>query len=545
MRLQLFAALLAGAALCAAAPPKKTLKSPRKSAPTKVLPDIPPAGASGELLDLSTGRSRAIGAMLENRTDFQATSFPDGRVLITGGSLKAGSTEWFDPATRRFTAGPLMAQARQGHRALLLKDGRLVVLGGTEGPAPAELFDPAIGKFQPLPGEARFSLSAEAIETGEGLLLIDGQEGKCWLWDGKAKGPKSTGSLENPRILFKALRLGDGRVLVGGGWPAEQQQPRRGWRRPTPSKPAALNLPIETFNPKKGRWSTWKAKLQPRARQQMALLPEGRVAIFGGFGASAEAPAEGVEILDPAKESVLGAGSLPITELPAPGWAESAEGGLYLAERSNSPRKIQGSEGLLKPGPSPWHLANAYLAPVLVPLKGQQLLILGSAVWGPALERWDPRTRQCQYIGALRAGTDSLALLDGKLLALGPIVDAVDPKSGALTPFGWREDVIAQLKKAKSSNGPALPGAPPFPEGRALRDSLILALDSQKALVLGGSSDENPEGSDQVWLWDLKKKSLTPSGPMKAKRTFPAGDSHGKGALKLPDGSVLIWSSAQ
>jgi len=537
MRFPLLAALLAGAVLGAAAPPKKA----PKAAPTKALPDIPAAGASGELLDLNTGRSRAIGAMQENRTDFQATDFPDGRILITGGSLKAGTTEWFDPATRRFTAGPLMAQARQGHRALLLQDGRLVVLGGTESPTPAEILDPSTGKFQPLPGDTRFGLSAEAVETAEGLLLIDGQEGKCWLWDGKAKAPKSTGSLDCPRILFKAIRLGDGRVLVTGGWPAEQQAPRRGWRRPTPAKPTTVHLPVEVFTPKKGRWNAWKAKLQPRARQQAALLPEGRVALFGGFGASACAPAGAVEVPAAAQERVTHAGALPSTELPSPGWVETEEGGFYLAERSTSPRRIQGIEGLLKTGNSPWHLANAFLAPVLVPLKGKQLLILGSAVWGPALERWDPRTRQCQYIGALRAGTESMVLLEGKLLALGPIVDTVDPKSGALVPFGWREDLTAQLKKARPVASPSLPGLPPFPEGKVLRESLIIGLEPQKALVLGGRSEDNPEGSDQVWVWDLKKKTLTASGPMKAKRSFPAG-TQGQGALRLPDGSVLIWS---
>jgi|GEM_PF-2946865 len=543
MRSQVFPALLVSFTLgfVQAAPPKKAGRSAAKAVPGRVMPDIPAAGDSGELLDLASGRSQAIGTMLENRTDFQATEFPDGRVLITGGSLKGGTTEWFDPATRRFTPGPAMAQIRQGHRALLLKDGRLLVLGGTDTAAPAEILDPATWKFQPLPGDARFSLSADALETSEGVLLIDGQEGKCWLWDGKAKGPKSTGSLGNARILFGAIQLADGRVLLCGGWPATPQPDRRGWRRPAPTRPTTAGLPAEVFNPRKGRWSAWKASLQPRARQQAALLSDGRVALFGGFGASAETPAEALEILDPAKETVTIAGKLPPVDLPSPGWAASAESGFYLAERSTVPRKIDGIEGWLSAGSPAWHLANAYLAPVLVPLKGRQMLVLGSPVWGPALERWDPQTRQCQYIGALRAGTESLAFLNGKVLALGPIVDVVDPKSGSLTVLGWREELTAQLKKPKALSSMPPAGVPPFPEGMVLRDSLIIGLDAQKALVLGGRSEETPEGTDRVWVWDLKKKSLTPSGPMKAKRVFP-GAPGGQGGLKLADGSVLIWS---
>ncbi len=145
MRSLFVAALVASASFgfVHAAPPKKKTT---KIAPTKAPADIPAAGASGEVLDLATGRSRAIGAMLESRTDFQATAFPDGRVLITGGSLKGGTTEWFDPQSRRFTAGPSMSLARQGHRAQLLKDGRLVVLGGTETLASAEVLEVLISR---------------------------------------------------------------------------------------------------------------------------------------------------------------------------------------------------------------------------------------------------------------------------------------------------------------------------------------------------------------------------------------------------------------
>jgi hypothetical protein len=540
MRFPLAGALLLGAAFgsLAAAPPKK----PAKAMPSRPLADIPAAGASGELLDLESGRSRAIGPMQESRTDFQATVFPDGRALITGGSLKGGSTEWFDPATRRFSAGPAMTQTRQGHRALLLKDGRLLILGGTEAPAPAEILEVGAPKFQPLPGDCRFALSAEAVETEEGVLLIDGQEGKCWLWDGKAKNPKSTGSLGSARILFSALRLKDGRVLVTGGWPASPQPERRGFRRPAPSRPASVNLPAEVFTPRKGRWNTWKAAPLPRAHHQMILQPDGRVLLLGGFGATAEAPEASLEILDPAKESVMIAGKLATAELPAPGWAEVSGRGLFLPERSAAPRWIPGLEDWAAPGAQPLHLANAYLAPALLPLKDRQLLVLGSAVWGPALERWDPRTRQCQYLGALRSGTESLALLDGKVVALGPIVDSLDPKTGNLTPLGWRADLAPLLKRMKTAANPSPTTPPPFPAGQAFRDSLVVSLDAQRALVLGGRSEESPEGTDQVWVWDLKKKTLTPSGPMRAKRAFPVGASTAQGGLRLGDGSVLIWS---
>ena len=542
MRSKLFAALLAGALLGSihAAPPRKSAKT----TPAKAPADLPAAGASGELLDLSTGRSLAIGAMQESRTDFQATAFPDGRVLVTGGNLGGGTSEWFDPNTRRFTPGPSMTMARQGHRALLLKSGRLLVLGGTEKPALAELLEPGATQFQPLPGNPRFGLSAEAVELDDSVLLMDGQEGKCWLWDG-VKAPKSCGSLNAPRILFRALRLADGRALVTGGWHAPAQaDPHRGLRRPVVSKsPPSPNLPVEVFNPRKGRWSSWKASLLPRAHHQMGALKDGRVALFGGFGATAETTADAIEILDPAKEISVSAGALPAAQCAAPGWVETAEGGLYLSERSTRPIKVAAPGHFTGTEANPWRLANAYLAPVLVPLKNAHLLVLGSAVWGPTLERWDPRTRQCQYLGALRAGTESLALLNGKVVALGPIVDAVDPKSGSLTPLGRRDEMGTVLKRMKPYTGSAKGSAPPFPPEQAVKAPLLVTLDRQRVLVLGGLSGESPQGTDRVWVWDLKKKTLIPSGPMKSKRAFAEAPQPGEGALKLPDGAVLIWSA--
>jgi len=127
-------------------------------------------------------------------------------------------------------------------------------------------------------------------------------------------------------------------------------------------------------------------------------------------------------------------------------------------------------------------------------------------------------------------------------LALGPIVDTVDPKTGALAPLGRREEMEPALKKAKLYTGTAKLGDVPFPVGQSIKTPLVVSLDPQKALVLGGVAVDSTQATDQVWLWDLKKKTLTASGPMKAKRAFLETPKPGEGALKLPDGTVLIWS---
>lgn len=546
MRASLRAALLGALLLpLCAAPPKKPAKGPKpgKAAPA-LPPELPPAGASGELLDPASGRSRAIGAMAETRSDFQATPLADGRVLVSGGSLRGPSTECFDPATRRFSPGPPMTVIRQGHRALRLKDGRLLLLGGTETPTPAEVLEPGASKFTALGKEPLFGLSAEALELEEGILLIDGMSGKAWLWDG-AKKFKSAGSLASPRLLFRATRLADGRVLVSGGWPApaEAKPNRTGYRRNAPPKEVEPRLPLEAFNPKKVKWSAWKGLPAARARHQALPLADGRVLLLGGFGASADNSCRTLELVDPARETCSAQGEVPAGLGTNPAFLSSEGGTLMLAEGSPELRKGADALALLNAGSPAGRLANAFQEPQLVPLAEGRLLVLGAPQWGPSLERWDPRTKQCTYVGALRAGTETLALMDGKLLALGAAVDQLDPKTGALTPLGWRPDL--DLRKAKPYLGPGHPKLPAFPDGEVREEAALLDLGGGRSLIVGGRSGNFPDGSELLWLWEPKRKKLEPAGSLKTRRRFPDPMQPGSGVLKLPDGSVLIWGAAQ
>lgn len=511
---------------------------------------VPAAGAPGELLDMVSGRSLSIRAMLETRVDYQATVLPDGRVLITGGSLQSGSTEYFDPTSRAFTRGPSMNQGRQGHSALLLPDGHLLVAGGTDTPSPAELLEPSATQFILLPSEAKFGLSAAlvALENGS-VLMCDGMSGKTWIWDPQTRTSKSVGSLSSPRILFHALRLKNGRVLVTGGWPAptEPRPFRPGWpQRKVSTTTLSSALPSECFDPSRKKWSTLKATLSPRARHTGALLSDGRVCLFAGFGTDTNAANESLEILDPTKETVNIAGTLPLKGHPGIGWCTQEGQFMALLEGVNELRLVPDPMSLAQP---PRHcdgkLANSFLNPLLVPLKDRKLLVLGTPAWGPALERWDPRSSQCVYVGTLRAGTETLGILpDGKIVALSSVVDRVDITSGNLSPLGWRDDLAATLKKAKLYLGPATPlPMPPFPPKLALRNYLVVPMNKTQALVLGGCTLSGSDPVDSVFIWDLKKKTLSPTGSMKAKRSFASPWKHGEGALALKDGSVLIWSA--
>jgi hypothetical protein len=500
--------------------------------------DVPLAGSAAELLDPATGRGRAVGPLPETLTDFQATAFPQGRVLITGGSVVGRATQWFDPATRLFTPGPPMTQPRQGHRALLLKDGRLLLVGGTEARTPAELLEPGADRFQSLSAEATFALSAEAVELDGGkVFLVDGSSGQCFTWDGR-KRFSAQGSLNRPRNFFRVTRLRDGRVLITGGWPSEQKlEPKLKGRGPrlTPSTATPV-LPVECFNPRWSTLSSWKALPAVRARHQATLLADGRVCLWAGYGQDATSACEAVELLDPVKETLALAGKLPLDGFAQPAWTE----GLFLAEHSVDVRAAAAPPALLDAaGPAKLRLANAFLTPTLVPLGDGKVLALGAPAWGDPMDRWDPRTRQCTLVGSLRAGTRNLGLTpDGKLLALGGVIDQVEPRTGVLKPLGWREDLEALLKTVKPYQ-PSPSPLPPWPQGQARKDCLVVALDKTHALVAGGTPEGSDEPSARMDLWDLKKKTLTPVGAMKTRRAFPAGSP--QGALKLADGSVVLW----
>lgn len=527
MRSILMAALLAAGFLAlSAAPPRKT-----KAAP---LPPVPAAGAPGEILDLASGRTLPLGPMLETRTDFQLTPLPEGRVLVSGGSLKGATSEVLDPATGRFAPGPSLVQARSGHRALRLKDGRILLVGGTEPAAPAEVLEPGATVFKPLPGPA-FGLSAEAVELPEGVLLVDGASRGCWIWQGK-EAPRPTGGLQQARIFFRATALPDGRVLVTGGWPqAPTAHPRLG-RRPAPAQ--RPDLPVECYTPRKGRWSLWKGTLPARAGHQATLLKDGRVLLLGGFGPDPAQPLDTAALLDTSREALLDPLRAPGLGLN-PGLATLEEGLGLVAERAPRLRRLHGPEDLKETTSEGLPLANAFLAPQLLALPGNRLLVLGSPVWGPALERWDPRTGQFTYIGALRAGTERL-MLDGKrVLAVGPVVDAVDPRTGALTPLGRREALATTLAKARPAPPPPSLKLPAFPDGQPRLHPLVVALDARRALVMGGGTEEQPGGTDQAFLLDLRRKRWTPTGSLRSPRAFTEGQG---GALRLPDGSVLVWA---
>lgn len=188
------------------------------------------ASDRAEIFDPVAGTFTEVGRMRQARVDHAAALLPDGRVLITGGSVLNGtfladlaSAELFDPATGAFTLHPTgMVHTHATHACLSVGAGRFVVAGGSDADLRAEVYDAATNSFSALseaPGDApRYNACAATFATG-GLVLGGGDTlGSVVYVQPGGLGALGTGSaLSRPRTYATATRIASDQVLVVGG----------------------------------------------------------------------------------------------------------------------------------------------------------------------------------------------------------------------------------------------------------------------------------------------------------------------------------------
>jgi len=216
-------------------------------------PWYPEATAATELYRPLDRTFVAGPSMAAPRTWHTATRLADGRVLITGGVDGTWSChkscEIFDPAAGTLTPVADMSVARAQHTATLLGDGRVLVTGGFQdysevvtvlevamstAQRTAEIFDPATGAWTPIPSMQveRAAHTATVLPGGDVLLVggISGGLGGVFIeahpvfassaerFDPTTETFAAEGSLSGGRSHHAACLLGDGRVLVTGGY---------------------------------------------------------------------------------------------------------------------------------------------------------------------------------------------------------------------------------------------------------------------------------------------------------------------------------------
>jgi hypothetical protein len=176
------------------------------------------------------------GYLAEGRAFHTATRLADGTVLVAGGygenSRPLASAEIYDPATSRWRSTGAMTTARGHHAAALLADGRVLVAGGTTRgisdvnnvTASAEVYLPATGTWRTV-GPLRTSRAYHTATTlGDGTVLVAGgyhgphdQVASAERFDPASLQWAAAGDLQMARAGHSATLLADGRVLVAGG----------------------------------------------------------------------------------------------------------------------------------------------------------------------------------------------------------------------------------------------------------------------------------------------------------------------------------------
>jgi len=171
------------------------------------------------------------------------TLLNDGRVLVAGGAdehVLSNTAHIFNPDTNCFTKISDMSTLRFSHTANLLNNGKVFILGGIS--SKGEIFDPETNTFTQTNGE-----SIRGSRTGHSSVL-----------------------------------LGDGRVLIAGGYYTDS---------------------VEIYDPITDTFTEVPGGLNiPRGYSRGYLLPDNRAMFIGGFSDS-ETDLQTVEIYDPATNS--------------------------------------------------------------------------------------------------------------------------------------------------------------------------------------------------------------------------------------------------
>jgi len=165
----------------------------------------------------------------------------DGRVLVAGGHYQGpdtaiASAAIFDPATDRFQLldarmpTPIVGPTSiVGGTATTLPDGRVLILGGTSTKGSATralLFDPTMSSFTDLGSVPGIQDGAIAVRLTDDRVLVaeselgsgfsDDEPGRAAIFDPTTDTFSKLPDL--PHRPYRAIALRDGRVLMVNGW---------------------------------------------------------------------------------------------------------------------------------------------------------------------------------------------------------------------------------------------------------------------------------------------------------------------------------------
>lgn len=245
--------------------------------------------ADAERYDPTIGVWRSAGTMSTPRTYASVTVLPDGTLLVVGGraDLKGPSlatAERFDPSTGIWTAAGTMRTARSEHSATLLADGKVLITGGDSGlrgqpnpvTATCEVYDPVTGAWSDAAPMSRRRAAHAALRLPDGRVLVGGSSGsrsdrnygRPEVYDPRADAWQAVAPTDL-WLYASAVQLPDGRVLFAGGAAELGDGPRQ----------------TVLYDPVADRWSPGPRTVTEHANHSLLLLRSGEAFIVAGTGA--------------------------------------------------------------------------------------------------------------------------------------------------------------------------------------------------------------------------------------------------------------------
>lgn len=215
----------------------------------------------------TTNSFSRVGDMARGRHRFATALLNDGKVLAIGGMYLNGATytslatvEIFDPITETWSYTGSLNVAREGAIAVVLPNGKVLVTGGmmrapgTTYLSSAEIYDPATGLFTYV------NSMPQARGSATGALMADGRVFIAGGYNG-TNGHMKSAVIYNPSLNTwttvtsqmnsihseggaVTLLMNDGRMIVAGGWnPSDGVWTIDVYNPVTNSFVAAANLP--------------------------------------------------------------------------------------------------------------------------------------------------------------------------------------------------------------------------------------------------------------------------------------------------------------
>jgi N-acetylneuraminic acid mutarotase len=468
-------------------------------------------------------------------------------VLVAGGCCKPGnpfvglaSAELYDPSTRSWSLTGSLNVARSGHTATLLADGEVLVAGGTcNGSAygcdagsflvnlkSAELYDPATGVWTKTGSMAVGRELHTATLLGNGQVLVTGGFNSCdddfcsdlreaELYDPATGTWRAAKPMRAAREQHTATLLSDGTVLVAGGLD------EGGFGRNGSTYSSA-----EIYDPTFDRWSAAASMNARRFGQSATLLPGGWVLVAGGGTSTSE-------VYEPGPALWVPVGSLGTTRT---GHTATllANGEVLVAGGSGPDRQPLSTAELYRTGAGPL----VRLSASSLSLPTQEVRTVGNGV---AVTVTNFGTAPLDVFGAATSGANPGDFFTASACAR-PVAPgsscSIEVRFAPLYPGVRTASVDIADDAPLDPQHVAVRGdaAGPFvwvatgPMSSARSNFAATNLLDGRILVAGGYSANVLATAE---IYDPTTESFTPTGSLSTPREFPA-------SAVLADGRVLV-----